>query len=53
VKGGVCITHGAKVEKKRCSFKGCKNRAVRGGVCWTHGANVMVGKQCSHKGCAN
>jgi hypothetical protein len=23
VKGGVCVTHGAKVTKKQCSFEGC------------------------------
>ena len=31
VKGGVCVTHGAKV--KRCSFEGCTNIVVKGGVC--------------------
>jgi hypothetical protein len=40
VRGGVCITHGAKVEVKRCSFEGCTNGAVKGGVCITHGAKV-------------
>jgi hypothetical protein len=49
-KGGVCVTHGAKVTKKRCSFRGCTNHVVKGGVCVTHGAKM---KQCSHKGCTN
>jgi hypothetical protein len=35
---GVCITHGAKVEKKLCSFEGCTNQVRSGGVCITHGA---------------
>jgi hypothetical protein len=35
VKGGVCITHGAK--HKRCSFEGCTNGARKRGVCVTHG----------------
>jgi hypothetical protein len=47
-KGGVCVTHGAKV--KRCSFDGCINKAVKGGVCVTHGAKR---KQCSHEGYKN
>jgi hypothetical protein len=47
-KGGVCITHGAKV--KRCSFDGCTNHAQKGGVCYTHGATR---KQCSHERCTN
>ena len=50
VKGGVCKTHGAKVEVRRCSFEGCTNQAKKGGVCITHGAKL---KRCSHKGCAN
>ena len=49
VKGGVCITHGAFVERKRCSSKGCTNKVVQGGVCITHGAMT---KRCSFKGCA-
>ncbi len=48
VRGGFCITHGAKV--KQCSHKGCANRSKMGGVCITHGAKV---KRCSNKGCAN
>jgi hypothetical protein len=38
VKGGVCITHGAKVTRKQCSFEGCTNYPKKGGVCVTHGA---------------
>jgi hypothetical protein len=34
VKGGVCVTHGAK--KKRCSFDGCTSNARKGGVCKKH-----------------
>jgi len=52
VKGGVCYTHGAKREVKRCSFKGCTNQVVRGGICVTHGA-IKVRKRCSLKGCTN
>jgi predicted carbohydrate-binding protein with CBM5 and CBM33 domain len=37
-KGGVCITHGAKVERKQCSFEGCTNHVQKGGVCIMHGA---------------
>jgi hypothetical protein len=48
VKGGVCITHGAKV--KRCSFVGCNKYAQKGGVCITHGAEV---KRCNFDGCTN
>ena len=50
VKGGVCFTHGAKVEQKQCSFKGCTNWVVNGGVCVTHGAKR---KLCSFEGCTN
>jgi hypothetical protein len=40
-KGGVCFTHGAKVELKRCSHEGCtKYPQGKGGVCVTHGAKV-------------
>ena len=38
VKGGVCITHGAKVDRKRCNFKKCTSYAQKGGVCKRHGA---------------
>jgi hypothetical protein len=48
VRGGVCITHGAKV--KRCSFEGCTNQAKKGGVCVTHGAKM---KRCSFDGCTS
>jgi hypothetical protein len=51
VKGGVCVTHGAK--RKRCSFEGCPNRVQQGGVCVTHGAKVRARKQCRIKGCTN
>jgi hypothetical protein len=50
VKGGVCITHGAKVTRKCCSHEGCTNYAQKGGVCFTHDANT---KRCSHEGCTN
>ena len=51
IKGGVCVTHGAKVERKRCSIEGCSSNA-RGkeGVCVTHGAKM---KQCSFDGCTS
>jgi len=50
-KGGVCVTHSAKVSaRKRCSFKGCTNHVQRRGVCVTHGAKV---KRCSFKGCTS
>ena len=48
--GGVCIRHGAEVEKKRCSSEGCTNFAQIGGVCIRHGAKV---KLCSSGGCTN
>jgi len=38
VKRGVCITHGAKVDIKRCSFKKCTSYAQKGGACKRHGA---------------
>ena len=31
-KGGVCVTHGAKV--KTCKHGGCANRVQKGGVCY-------------------
>jgi hypothetical protein len=46
--GGVCVTHGAKVQRKRCSQEGCTYRAQNGGVCFAHGAKV---KLCSLEGC--
>jgi hypothetical protein len=52
VKGGVCVTHGAKVTRKHCSHKGCANQAVRGGVCITHGAKMEL-KRCSVERCNN
>eukprot|EP00985_Skeletonema_marinoi_P012869 scaffold6284_cov86-Skeletonema_marinoi.AAC.6 len=48
-KGGVCMTHGAKVTHKRCSAEGCTNQVQTGGVCKRHGAKV---KQCSIEGCS-
>jgi hypothetical protein len=41
VKGGVCVTHGAK--SKRCSVEGCAKRA-RGkiGVCQRHCSNGCI-----------
>jgi hypothetical protein len=55
VKGGVCVTHGAKVERKRCSFNDCTSYVQKGGVCKRHGAKVEVKtvKRCSHDGCTN
>ena len=50
VKGGVCVTHGAKM--KSCSAEGCNNQAKKGGVCVTHGAKVTH-KRCSFEGCNN
>jgi hypothetical protein len=47
-KGGVCVTHGAKI--KQCSYEGCNNKVKKGGVCVTHGAKK---KQCSFEGCTN
>ena len=29
-KGGVCMKHGAKIERKRCSSDGCTNVVVKG-----------------------
>jgi hypothetical protein len=50
-KGGVCVTHGAKVDRKRCSFVGCKRFSQgKGGVCITHGAKR---KYCSFEGCTS
>jgi len=49
-KGGVCWTHGAKAETKRCSFEGCEKPPRKGGVCWTHGAKAET-KRCSVEGC--
>ena len=51
VKGGVCVTHGAKVRaRKQCRIKGCTNQFQKGGVCITHGA-IKERKRCSHGGC--
>ena len=48
--GGVCITHGGRVKRKRCSHEVGAKQVQKGGVCITHG---MRAKRCSHKGCAN
>ena len=51
VKGGVCVTHGAKRHVYICRFEGgCTNQAQKGGVCITHGAKK---KRCSYEGCTN
>jgi hypothetical protein len=50
VRGGVCVTHGAKRYVYICSFEECTNQALKGGVCITHGATK---KRCSFEGCTN
>jgi hypothetical protein len=50
-KGGVCRSHGAKVDKL-CSVEGCKNQVVKGGVCARHGAK-KENKRCRFEGCTN
>jgi hypothetical protein len=35
-KRGLCIGHGAKVEHRLCSSKGCVNKIQNGGVCRKH-----------------
>jgi hypothetical protein len=40
VKGGVCVTHGAK--KKLCSFDGCTKQVQKGGVCYKHGSKSII-----------
>lgn len=47
-KGGICVSHGAKVKVIRCKVQGCGKYAVRQGVCKAHGAKV---KRCSVEGC--
>ena len=51
--GGVCISHGAKYDKKRvrkiCSTQECNNQAYSGGKCTSHGAKR---KKCSTLGCS-
>ena len=49
IKGGVCVTHGAK-KRKKCSIDECPNLAIKGGVCVTHGAKK---KKCSIDECPN
>ena len=50
VRGGVCISHGAKQSKSKCNREGCTNFALKRGVCRKHGAEV---RQCSHEGCTH
>lgn len=38
VKGGVCVTHGAKL--KQCSLDGCTNNAKKGGLCYRHRSKI-------------
>ncbi len=45
-KRGVCVEHGAKVEKWTCSVPSCGKWALRKGVCIEHGAKVER-KRCS------
>jgi hypothetical protein len=56
-KGGVCVTHGAKLKRKLCSFEQCTNIGVRSGVCVTHGATVNTDLElwwrCNILGCTN
>ncbi len=42
LKGGVCVTHGAKVNRKLCNHPGCERQVVKGGVCVAHGAKVKL-----------
>ena len=42
IKGGVCVTHGAKVKVKRCSHDGCAKQARKGGVCMGHDAKSLA-----------
>ncbi len=46
----MCVKHGAKLLKKKCSMEGCTNNAVKEGVCIKHGAKV---KRCSSERCTN
>jgi hypothetical protein len=44
VKGGVCVTHGAKVVKETMQLRGVCQRAsqvVQGGVCYRHGNKIQ------------
>jgi hypothetical protein len=41
--GGVCVTHGAKVEVKRCSFEGCTNQVINGSGAALRGVPRMPG----------
>ena len=38
MKGGVCVTHGAR--RRLCTTEGCRNQSVVGGVCVRHGAKL-------------
>jgi len=42
VKGGVCIRHGAKMNRNQCSSEGCANIAIKGGVCKRHGTKGLA-----------
>ena len=50
-KGGVCIRHGAKCAKRKCTKEGCTKYAQKGGLCIAHGAKVVPKKRCSVEGC--
>ena len=50
-KGGVCIRHGAKCAKRKCTKEGCTKYAQKGGVCIAHGAKVAPKKRCVIEGC--
>ena len=43
VRGDICITHGAKVERKHCSLEGCATFAFaqKGGVCKGHCSTII------------
>jgi hypothetical protein len=40
VKGGVCVTHGAKL--KQCSFEECTKQARKGGLCHRHRSKRII-----------
>ena len=46
----MCVTHGAKIKAKRCSYEECTNLVINGGVCIRHGAKRII---CSNEGCTN
>ena len=47
IKGGVCLSHGARA--KRCSVEGCNKHGREGGVCISHGAKR---EKCKSRGCS-